>query len=231
MLRATVAAGNYDQPRGRARGYPNERQSSRYSAIWWMQPRKTEASATLGNRDNRLIFQTLKLQRRPLLTCIPTLIRRPEVPELQIYVSGRLWQRVASFFGRGLTKKSTSSGRRGQQQWVQFGDGETGHAVLRALRTWRQIPHGTGAFGALKLNTKVQGGAKARSTRQDSRCSDGSTGGSLPESATMRATRRRGRFQAWIVWSAWKISRRKRWAISGVTKAAAAWQLLDTFPR
>src|SRR5262249_18410182 len=123
---------------------------------------KTEAVAALGNGDNRLVFQTFKLPKAPLTYLISTSEAPPEAPELQIYVNDRLWKRVSSFFDRKpdeeiyIVREDADN-----NSWVQFGDGLSGARLPSGVKNVAaKYRTGTGAFGALKLNTKVQEGAR-----------------------------------------------------------------------
>ena len=57
---------------------------------------KTEREAALGNGDSRQTFQTFKLPKAPLTYFIAAEETPPEVPELEVFVSDRLWTRVPS---------------------------------------------------------------------------------------------------------------------------------------
>jgi hypothetical protein len=192
---------------------------------------KTETPVPLGNGDNRLAFQSFKVPKAPVTYLISDTDTPPEVPRLQIYVNDRLWKRVASFFGRQpdddiyIAREDSDN-----NTWVQFGDGQTGvrlpSGVNNVVARWRT---GTGAFGALKPGTKVQAGGRLE--RLDKiQMPDVAAGGSQPEDGDSARDAAPGKIQSLDRLVSVHDFESETLAISGVTKAAAAWQLVDNVP-
>jgi hypothetical protein len=110
---------------------------------------RSEREAVLGNGDPRRAFQTFALPKSPL-----TYLLTPggQVPELEIWVGGRLWTQVDALFGHGPDEtiyivREDAEGR----SFVQFGDGETGARPPSGLKNIRAVYRtGTGAHGVLK---------------------------------------------------------------------------------
>jgi hypothetical protein len=113
---------------------------------------RAEHEAVLGDGDNRETWQTLPLPKAPLTYFLSNDEVPPQRPELQIWVDGRLWSRVDSFFGRGPKEeiyivREDADGR----SFVQFGDGETGRRLPSGVRNVSAIYRtGTGARGPIK---------------------------------------------------------------------------------
>ena len=101
---------------------------------------KAEHEAVLGNGDNRESWQTFPLPKAPLTYFLSSDGVPPQKPELQIWVDGRLWSRVDSFFGRGPKEEIYIVREDAENRsFVQFGDGETG----------RRLPSGVGNVSAI----------------------------------------------------------------------------------
>jgi predicted phage baseplate assembly protein len=113
---------------------------------------KAEREAVLGNGDSRQSWQTFPLPKAPLTYFLSAGATPPHVPELEIWVGGRLWTRVDAFFGRGPQEtiyivREDSEGR----SFVQFGDGETGARLPSGLKNVVAVYRsGVGAYGPLK---------------------------------------------------------------------------------
>lgn len=119
---------------------------------------KIEKDEILGNGDARQKFQTFKLPKTPLTYLFHSDQTPPQVPELQVYVNDRLWERIDSFFGREYNEqiyvvREDSNG----ESWVQFGDGKTGARLPSGLNNVSiKYKTGIGASGPLKNGTTVQ---------------------------------------------------------------------------
>jgi len=86
----------------------------------------------LGSGDSRQKFQAFKLPKAP-----------SGVSELQIYVNGRLWTRVDSFFGRRAEEQCYIVIEDGDgRAWVQFGDGEMGALLPSGSNVVAKYRHG-----------------------------------------------------------------------------------------
>ena len=192
---------------------------------------KSESAAALGNGDSRLVFQTFKLPKAPLTYLISTSATPPEVPELQIYVNGRLWKRVSSFFGRKpdeeiyLVREDTDN-----NSWVQFGDGKTGARLPSGIKNVvAMFRTGTGAFGPLEVEAKVQPGA--RLDRLDKIQLPGvAAGGSEPEDGENARQAAPGKIQSLDRLVSLQDFESEALGIAGVVKAGATWDLVNNIP-
>ncbi len=192
---------------------------------------KTEKEAVLGNGDIRQPFQTFKLPKSPLTYLNSVVETPPEVPELQIYVNGRLWKMVPSFFGRGPKEeiyivREDANG----DSWVQFGDGKTGaHLPSGINNVIAKYRTGTGAHGAMKEGTTVQAGS--RLDRLDKIQLPGVvSGGSKPESGDNAREAAPGKIQILDRLVSLKDFETEALGISGVSKVSASWDLVNNTP-
>ncbi len=113
---------------------------------------KSQKEVILGNGDNRKVFQTFAIPKAPMTYLLYESQTPAQVPELQIYVDGILWQKVDIFFNSGTDDqiyvvREDNDGN----SFVQFGDGKTGarlssgkNNVVAIYRT------GIGATGVLE---------------------------------------------------------------------------------
>jgi hypothetical protein len=192
---------------------------------------KTEREAVLGNGDSRQAFQTFKLPKAPLTYHNSVGETPSEVPELRIYVDDRLWKRVPSLFEREPGEeiyivREDASG----DSWVQFGDGKTGKRLPSGLgNVVARYRTGIGAYGGLKEETTVQAGD--RLDRLDRIQLPGvASGGSEPESGENAREAAPGKIQSLDRLVSLKDFESETLAIAGVSKASAAWGLLDNVP-
>lgn len=113
---------------------------------------KAEHEAVLGNGDHRQQWQTFALPKSPLTYFLSAGGVPPQTPVLEVWVDGRLWTRVDTFYGRGPQEqvyivREDAQGR----SFVQFGDGETGARLPSGLKNVvAAYRSGVGAFGAIK---------------------------------------------------------------------------------
>ncbi|MGH8582725.1 MAG: hypothetical protein ACREWG_08015 [Gammaproteobacteria bacterium] len=113
---------------------------------------KSEREAVLGNGDNRQRFQTFPLPKAPLTYFVSAAAIPPQMPEIEIWVNGRLWTRVDTFFGHGPKEeiyivREDAEGR----SFVQFGDGESGARLPSGVKNVKAIYRtGSGARGPIK---------------------------------------------------------------------------------
>ena len=192
---------------------------------------KTERETPLGNGDARQVFQTFKLPKAPLTYLISPGETPPEVPELEVWVSGRLWKRVASLFGRGAAEQIYIVREdANHDSWVQFGDGKTGARLPSGVKNVvAKFRTGTGAHGALKPETKVQAGA--RLDRLDKiQMPSPSAGGSEPESGENACEAAPGKIQSLDRLVSIKDFESETLAISGVERASATWRTSQNIP-
>jgi hypothetical protein len=191
---------------------------------------KAEREAVLGNGDSRQLFQTFKIPKAPL-TWLPDRRESPPVaPELEVWVSDRLWRRVDSLFGSGPTDEVYVVRRDADENsYVQFGDGKTGsrppsglHNVVAVYRS------GTGAFGALKPGKTVQAGRLEGLARVQ--LPGAASGGAEPETGEVARAAAPGRIQSLDRLVSLADVEAETLAIPGVTKARAAWELVAGVP-
>ena len=192
---------------------------------------KTEKEAVLGNGDSRQKFQTFKLPKSPLTYHNLPGETPPEVPELQIYVNDRLWKRVPTLFNHKPDEeiyivREDSNG----DSWVQFGDGKTGKQLPSGLKNViAKYRTGIGAYGPLKPDTKVQ--ASGRLDKLDKIHLPGIvTGGAKPESGENAREAAPGKIQSLDRLVSLQDFESETLAIPGVSKALAAWELVDNLP-
>lgn len=192
---------------------------------------KTERETALGNGDNRQAFQTFKLPKSPLTYLTVPGETPPEVPELDVYVENTKWTRVPTLFGRSpkehvyIVREDTSG-----DSWVQFGDGKTGARLPSGVKNIVAIERtGHGAFGPLKDGTKVQ--ATGRVPRLDRVDLPGIvSGGQARESGEIAREAAPGKVQSLDRLVSLKDFETETLATGGVSKASAAWELMDNVP-
>jgi hypothetical protein len=187
---------------------------------------KTEAETALGGGDSRQVFQLFKVPKSPLTYLLATGNTPPETPELEIYVNERRWQLVPTFFGHKYDEeiyivREDAAG----DSWVQFGDGKTGARLPSGIRNvTAKFRTGTGAYGALKPGTKVQGGARLE--KLDKIQMPGvAAGGSTPEDGDNAREAAPGKIQSLGRLVSLKDFESETLAISGVVRASSSWEL------
>ncbi|HYP01544.1 MAG TPA: hypothetical protein VER76_15245 [Pyrinomonadaceae bacterium] len=192
---------------------------------------KTEAEAPLGNGDARQAFQTFKLPKSPLTYKLSAGDAPPEVAELEIYVNGRRWRQVASFFGRKYDEEIYIVREDAEDvSWVQFGDGRTGARLPSGMKNVvAKYRTGTGAYGALKPETTVQAGAKLDRLERI-RMPAAASGGSAPEDGENAREAAPGKIQSLDRLVSLKDFESETLAVAGVARASAAWQLEENIP-
>ena len=191
---------------------------------------KTQAEAILGSGDNTQIFQTFKLPAPPLTYLLSVGTSPPETPELQIYVNNRLWSYAPTLFGRrGDEEIYVVREDIDNNSYVQFGDGQTGVRLPTGFENVSAVFRtGTGAFGALKEGTKVQGGKLEGLDKIQ--MPDVSSGGSEPEDGANAKAAAPARVQSLDRLVGLQDFEFEVAAISGVARARAAWQLRNNIP-
>jgi len=191
---------------------------------------KTQAEAILGSGDNTQTFQTFKLPSPPLTYLLSVGTSPPETPELQIYVNDRLWSYAPTLFGRRPDEEIYIVREDGENNsYVQFGDGKTGARLPTRFENVSAVFRtGTGAFGALKEGTKVQGGKLEGLDKIQ--MPDVSSGGSGPEDGDSAKDAAPAKVQSLDRLVGLQDFESEVAAISGVDSARAAWQLRDNIP-
>ncbi|NIS81333.1 MAG: hypothetical protein GTO14_14275 [Anaerolineales bacterium] len=192
---------------------------------------KSEKEAVLGNGDSRQAFQTFKLPKSPLTYHKSAGQTPPEVPELKIYVEGRLWTRVPTFFDHDADEeiyivREDMNG----DSWVQFGDGKTGKRLPSGVKNViARYRSGIGAYGALKEETKPQAGGKLNNLVKIY-LPGVASGGDQPESGDNARQAAPGKVQSLDRLVSLEDYEWETLAISGVSKVRAAWDLVDNVP-
>jgi hypothetical protein len=192
---------------------------------------KTLSEVVLGSGDASAVFQNFKLPKAPLTYHIVPGNTPPETPEISVYVDGREWQRVDSLFDRGADEhiyivREDAAGN----SWVQFGDGKTGARVTNGVKNVTAVQRmGAGAFGPLKLDTKVQALAKLKNFDKV-QMPDVVTGGAPPESGDNARGAAPAKAQSLGRMVSLEDFEAEAAAIPGVARAGAAWQLDDNLP-
>lgn len=192
---------------------------------------KTLPEEVLGSGDSTLVFQNFKLPKAPLTYHIVPENTPPGTPELEIYVDGRLWHAVDTFFGREadehvyIVREDTDG-----NSWVQFGDGKTGARLSTGVKNvTARYRTGTGSHGPLKTDTKVQAGAKLKNLDKVQMPADAS-GGSPPEDGNNARNAAPGKVQSLGRIVSLRDFEFEAAAVPGVALASAAWGLVDNIP-
>jgi hypothetical protein len=139
--------------------FPNDASISKvYGNLVEANQGKIEQDEILGSGDARQKFQTFKIPKSPLTYLFHSDQTPPQVPELQVYVNDRLWEKVDSFFGREYNEQIyVVREDSGGDSWVQFGDGKTGARLPSGLNNVSiKYKTGIGASGPLQDGTTVQ---------------------------------------------------------------------------
>jgi len=192
---------------------------------------KTLPEAVLGSGNATQVFQNFKIPKAPLTYHIVPENTPSETPEAEVYVDGRLWTKVDSFFGRGAEEqiyivREDALGN----SWAQFGDGKTGARLTNGVNNVTVIFRlGSGAYGPLKADTKVQASAKIKNLDKIGMPMVAS-GGSQPEDGENARNAAPGKVQSLGRIVSLKDFEAEAAAIPGVARAAAAWQLVDNIP-
>jgi predicted phage baseplate assembly protein len=155
----------------------------------------------------------------------------PETPELDVLVASRRWRRVSSLFGVGprdevYIVREADDGT----SWVQFGDGKTGARLPSGIdNVHLHFRTGNAAFGFLRPETTVQAGARLE--RLDRIQMPGEiSGGDEPEGRDSARAAAPGKVQGLDRLVSLRDFETEALAIGGVSRAAAAWRLVDNVP-
>ncbi len=192
---------------------------------------KTLQETPIGSGNANLIFQNFKLPKAPLTYHIVPENTPSETPEIEIYVGGRQWKQVDSLFGHGKDEqifivREDAEGN----SWVQFGDGKTGARLTSGINNVTAAYRiGDGAYGPLKVDTKVQASAKLKNLDKIGMPSD-ATGGAPPEDGENARYAAPGKVQSLGRIVSLKDFEAEAAAIPGVASASAAWELIDNIP-
>ncbi len=192
---------------------------------------KAEPDAVLGNGDARQAWQTFPLPKSPLTYFLDADGVPAQAPELQVWVGGRLWTRVDSFYGRGgqdtvYVVREDADGR----SFVQFGDGETG----------ARLPSGVGNVAArFRTGVGARGPGKPGATPTAAVRPPGFdkvtlagivSGGADPEDPAKAREAAPGKVQSLGRLVSIGDYETETLGVPGVVAAAAAWDLVGGVP-
>ncbi|MES9852188.1 MAG: hypothetical protein ABW170_10185 [Candidatus Thiodiazotropha sp. L084R] len=225
---------NLDQPPGYSREAFDERDNriTVYGNLVAADQGESQDDVVLGNGDARQVFQTFPLPKAPLSYLLHNERTPPQVPQLEVYVDGILWQRVESFFtsqptDRVYLVREDEAGN----SLVQFGDGEHGVRLPSGVGNLRaRYRVGVAAYGPLaaektpKANDKLQPLSKLWMPQPVT----GGAGAELHEEAREAAPARLqslGRLVGLADYEAEALAQ------PGVRKALADWVASDGMPR
>lgn len=187
---------------------------------------KAETEAVLGNGDGRQRWQTFALPKAPLTYLLSSAAVPPQVPELEVRVDGRVWQRVDSFYGRGPAEPVYIVREDGEgRSFVQFGDGTTGARPASGLKNIVAVYRsGVGAHGPLKAGSTPN--APERPAGFDKLSLAGIVaGGAEPEAGDKARVAAPGKVQSLGRLVSVQDHETETLALPGVVAAAAAWDL------
>lgn len=192
---------------------------------------KTLPELPIGSGDAKQIFQNFKLPKAPLTYHIVPENTPSETPELAIFVDGREWRVVDSFFGRGREEqvfvvREDADGN----SWVQFGDGKTGARLTTGVNNVTAVYRvGDGAFGPLKADTKVQASAKLKNLDKIGMPTV-ATGGAPAEDGENARQAAPGKVQSLGRIVSLRDFESETAAIPGVAAATASWRVYHDVP-
>ncbi len=192
---------------------------------------KAEGEVALGNGDARARFQTFRLPKAPLTYLPSSGSTPPQAPELEVFVGGRTWTRVDSFFGHGpadeiyLVREDAEG-----DSYVQFGDGETGARLPSGVKNvTARYRSGNGAFGPLKAKATPSAGKRIDGLDRV-QLPGIVTGGAGPEAADRAREAAPGKVQSLGRMVSLRDFETEVLTVSGVVSAVAAWDLFDGVP-
>jgi hypothetical protein len=191
----------------------------------------TQAEIAVGSGDALQPFQNFKLPKAPLTYHLVPENTPPETPELAIYVDGREWAQVDSFFGHGGDEqiyivREDADGN----SWVQFGDGKSGARLPNGSNNVTAVYRtGAGAYGPLKPDTNVLASAKLKNLDKIGMPME-STGGAQAEDGDSARTAAPGKVQSLGRLVSLSDFEYEAAAIGGVVLASASWQLRSNIP-
>lgn len=212
--------------------FPNNKPSvTAYGNLVDAHEGKTLPEIPIGSGDETLTFQNFKLPKAPLTYHIVPENTPAETPELAIYVNGREWTRADSFWGHDKDDqiyivREDAEGN----SWVQFGDGKSGARLTSGVNNVTAVFRtGSGAYGPLKADTKVQASAKLKNLDKVGMPMV-ATGGSTSESGDHARRAAPGKVQSLGRIVSIKDFESEAAAIPGVASASATWEVIDYIP-
>lgn len=192
---------------------------------------RQEPDAVLGNGDARQGFQTFPLPKAPLTYRLSSGAVPPQVPQLEVWVGGRLWTRVDSLFGLGpkdeaYIVREDAEGR----SFVQFGDGERGARLPSGVKNVvARFRTGIGARGPVKPGTTPSSSERPDGFDKVSLAGIVS-GGAEPEDLEKAREAAPGKVQGLGRLVSLRDFETETLAIPGVVTATAAWDLYRGVP-
>lgn len=192
---------------------------------------KQETDAVLGNGDARQTLQTFPLPKSPLTYRLSNGAVPPQTPFLEVWVGGRLWTRVDSFFGHGPQEEIYIVREDAENRsFVQFGDGEMGARLPSGVKNVvARYRSGTGARGPVK-----PGATPSSSERPDGfdkvSLAGIVSGGADPEDADKAREAAPGKVQSLGRLVSLRDFETETLSVPGVTTATAAWDLYQGVP-
>jgi hypothetical protein len=192
---------------------------------------KTMPETPIGSGDATQVFQNFKVPKAPLTYHIVPENSPAETPKLEIYVDGRLWTRVDTFFDRAADEqiyivREDADGN----SWVQFGDGKSGARLNSGVNNVTALYRmGSGSFGPLKADTKAQASAKLKNLDKVLMPAE-ATGGAPAESGDNARNAAPGKVQSLGRIVSLRDFESEASAVPGVALASALWQLVGGIP-
>lgn len=192
---------------------------------------KQEADAVLGNGDAREVFQTFALPKAPLTYFLSSGAVPPQTPELEVWVGGRLWSRVDSFFGHDAKEqiyivREDAQGR----SFVQFGDGQTGARLPSGVKNVvARYRSGVGARGPIKPGATPSSGERPEGFDKVALAGIVS-GGADPEDLDKAREAAPGKVQSLGRLVSLQDYETETLALPGVVTAVAAWDIYQGVP-
>jgi hypothetical protein len=192
---------------------------------------KTQAESVIGSGDSRAVFQTFALPKAPLTYLLDETATPAHQPELTVFVDGRLWTPVETFFDRPADAqiyvvREDDEGK----SFVQFGDGVNGARLPsgrgNVVATYRL---GSGSSGDLAVDAKPKATGKLREVK-DVWMPGPVVGGAPPESEADARAAAPGRMQSLGRMVGLADYEAEARAIPGVIKTRAVLDLWDNAP-
>lgn len=193
---------------------------------------KSEAEVILGSGDARRTFQSFRIPKAPLTYHRDAASTPPEVPQLALYVQGRVWRRVDALFGRGATDevytvREDDEGR----SYVLFGDGKTGARLPSGVdNVSARYRSGSGAYGPKKRGTSLQARPIDTVRIKKAHLLGEVSGGASPETADGAREAAPGKVQSLGRLVSVADFEAEARSLSGVLRARARWELDDHMP-
>ncbi len=129
-----------------------------YGNVLCLEQGKIHRDIVIGSGNQRESFQTFPLPEFPLTYVSDKKEPSRRLPQLKVYVQGRLWQQVDTFLDYGpldevyIVREDTEG-----KSWIQFGEGKNGSRLPTGSdNVTVQYHTGIGATGPRKPDTQVR---------------------------------------------------------------------------